>query len=62
MVTPAGSLQVFDGLAALAGVSSRATARRPLFEIAPPSEPRRREPDTVELSPEAHEATALTEQ
>ena len=62
MVTPAGSIQVFDGLAALAGVSSRPTARRPAFEVAPAPEPRRREPDRVELSPEAREATALTEQ
>ncbi len=62
MVTPAGSLQVFDGLAALAGVSSRAIARRPLFEIAPPPEPWRPEQDHVELSPEAHEATVLSEQ
>ncbi len=62
MVTPAGSIQIFDGLATLASVSLRATARRPAFEVAPAPEPRRREPDRVELSPEAREATALTEQ
>jgi len=62
MVTPAGSLQIFDGLATLAGVSSPATARRPLYEVAPAPAPPRRDPDRVELSPEAREATALTKQ
>ncbi len=37
-------------LAELAGVSSRAIARKPAFEVAPAPAPRRREPDRVELS------------
>ncbi len=50
MVTPTSSVRLSDGLAELAGVSSRAIARKPAFEVAPPTEPRRREPDRVELS------------
>ncbi len=50
MVTPTASVRLSDGLAELAGVSSRAIARRPAFEVAPAPEPRRRDPDRVELS------------
>ena len=54
MVTPTGSVRLYDGLAELAGVSSRAIARQPVLELgrARPSEPAllRREPDRVELS------------
>ncbi len=41
---------MYDGLAELAGVSSRAIARKPAFEVAPASAPLRRAPDRVELS------------
>ncbi len=50
MVTPTGSVRLYDGLAELAGVSSRAIARKPAFEVAPAAEPLRREADRVELS------------
>ncbi len=50
MVTPAGSVRLYDGLAELAGVSSRAIARKPVSEVAPAPALRRRDPDWVELS------------
>ncbi len=50
MVTPTSSVRLYDGLAELAGVSSRAIARKPAFELAPAPEPLRREPDRVALS------------
>ena len=50
MVTPAASVRLYDGLTELAGLSSRAIARQPVSEVAPAPEPRRRDPDRVELS------------
>ncbi|TDJ56686.1 MAG: hypothetical protein E2O40_04090 [Planctomycetota bacterium] len=50
MVSPAGSVRLYDGLAELAGVSSRAIARKPVAEVAPVPALRQREPDRVELS------------
>ena len=50
MVSPTSSVRLYDGLAELAGASSRAIARKPAFEVAPTLEPLRRAPDRVELS------------
>lgn len=55
MVTPPGGIRAFDGLAELAGVSSRATARQPVSEVAAAAALRHRGADRVELSPEACE-------
>ena len=63
MITPAGGIQVLDGLAALAGVSSRANAARPAISpVASTTAPRsRQQQDRVELSPEARASGQLTE-
>jgi len=50
MVTATSSVRLYDGLAELAGVSSRAIARKPAFEVEPVAQVRRRVPDRVELS------------
>ena len=50
MVSPAGSVRLYDGLAELAGVSSRAIARKPVTEVAPAPALWQRDPDRVELS------------
>ncbi len=63
LIIPTGGIQVFDGLAALAGVSSRANAARPAFApVAPATAPRSRQQDRVELSPEARLGGQLSEQ
>ena len=63
MISPAGGIRVFDGLAALAGVSSRANAARPaIATVAPATAPRARQQDRVELSPEVRSSGRLTEQ
>jgi hypothetical protein len=50
MVSPVGSVRLYDGLAELAGVSSRAMVRKPVAEVASAPALRRRDPDRVELS------------
>ncbi len=63
MIIPAGGIQVFDGLAALAGVSFRANAaRRAISPVAHAAAPRSQQQDRVELSPEARAGGRLTEQ
>ena len=63
MISPTGGIQVFDGLAALAGVSSRANAARPAFApVASATAPRSRQQDRVGLSPGARLGGQLSEQ
>jgi len=50
MVSPVGSVRLYDGLAELAGVSSRAMVRKPVAEVASAPALRQRDPDRVELS------------
>ena len=57
MINPVGGISMLDGLAALTrvGVVDRAYAGREVWAVQPT---RRREDDTVELSPQAYEQIA----